>query len=379
MSCFYNPVKVYFGKNELENLRTLISKPDGTKRNVLLITRGRDFKKTTEHGKILAQLENNIIHELEFTCSNPDISDVCDVVHKIGEFDYDIIIGVGGGSVLDISKAMAAFKGLPVKKPEDVRNLIVHKSYVSNKNICPWIGIPTTSGTGSEVTPWATIWDRENGFKYSIEGIGLFALSAIIDPSFTMELPVKTTVSTGLDALCHATEAYWSKNTNAVSRLYALAAIENITAYLEKLIDKPGNEFFREKIALASFYAGMAFSNTKTTACHSISYPLTMLLGINHGIAASLTLARVLHYNEAAIIEKDKLFNAFGITNSLALEGNIRRILSRAGIPSRLKEFNADMDILEKIVENAYTKGRMDNNPAEISKHELMGIMTEIL
>lgn len=379
MSYFYNPVKIYFGGNALENLSALIVQHVEKNKNVLLITRGRDFKVSLEHERILEQLKNNKIHEIEFTNSNPDVTDVYNVICKNETFGYDIVIGVGGGSVLDISKAMAAFRGLPVRKPEDIRNLIVNKTYISNQMVCPWVGIPTTSGTGSEVTPWATIWDKDNGLKYSIEGKNLFALGAIIGPCFTIGLPVKATVATGMDALCHATEAYWSRNTNAVSRVYALSAIENITAYLEKLIDEPTNEAYREKIALASFFAGMAFSNTKTTACHSISYPLTMMLGIDHGVAACLTLARVLQHNEDSLIEKEKLFRAFNISKSIELETSIRRILKKAGIPIRLRDYNADADIIEKIVENAYTKGRMDNNPVDIDHHKLKSIIAAIL
>ena len=123
-----------------------------------------------------------------------------------------------------------------------------------------------------------------------------------------LTLPNRLTASTALDALCHATEAYWSKNSNEISRVYSLEAIKRIVNNLEKVLNHPNEIALRNEIALGSLYAGLAFSNTRTTACHSISYPLTLELGIVHGIAASLTLAKVMEFNFESIIEKDNYF-----------------------------------------------------------------------
>lgn len=128
------------------------------------------------------------------------------------------------------------------------------------------------------MTCWATIWDRSKGMKLSIESDKLYAHKAIIDSTLTTSLPKRLKASTALDALCHATEAYWSKNSNELSRVYSLEAIKRIVGSLEKVLDCPNDLTLRNEIALGSLYAGLAFSNTHTTACHSISYPLILYL-----------------------------------------------------------------------------------------------------
>ena len=254
----------------------------------------------------------------------------------------------------------------------------MNKSYVENQHIVPWIGVPTTSGTGSEVTCWATIWDRARGVKLSIDSKNLYANTAIIDATLTLTLPNKLTASTALDALCHATEAYWSKNSNEISRVYSLEAIKRIVNNLEKVLDQPKEIQLRNELALGSLYAGLAFSNTRTTACHSISYPLTLALGIDHGIAASFTLAKVMELNLEAIIEKDQLFQAFGVNHLEEIQQFIERFYHLSGFQSKLKDYNANPEIIESIAENAFTKGRMDNNPIALTKKDVTQILMSI-
>ena len=287
-------------------------------------------------------------------------------------------IGIGGGSVLDLSKSLSALKNMEIDSTTALRSVIEQKLYKENQNIVPWIGIPTTSGTGSEVTCWATIWDRARGLKLSIDCEKLYANTAIIDPALTVSLPKKATASTALDALCHATEAYWSKNSNEISRVYSLEAIKRIVNNIEQVLTQPTEIALRNEIALGSLYAGLAFSNTRTTACHSISYPLTLELGIDHGIAASLTLAKVMEINLEAIIEKDQLFQAFGVSNCKDIQEFIEHIHHIAGFSSQIRDYHANLEIIESIAENAFTKGRMDNNPIALTKNDVIQVLKSI-
>lgn len=376
MGKYFNPVKIKIDtvdviENVLNNLNSELKK-------IVLLTRGGDFSESSSGYTISKCLEAFEVKHLEVEISNPDVEDLFHYYQQINDFDYQCIVGIGGGSVLDLSKSLASLKEMAIDSTTTLRSVIEQKLYQENQNIVPWIGIPTTSGTGSEVTCWATIWDRARGVKLSIDCEKLYANTAIIDPTLTASLPKKLTASTALDALCHATEAYWSKNSNEISRVYSLEAIKRIVNNIEKVLTHPNEITLRNEIALGSLYAGLAFSNTRTTACHSISYPLTLELGIDHGIAASLTLAKVMELNLETIIEKDKLFQAFGVSNCNDIQEFIEHIHHIVDFSSKLRDYNANLEIIETVAENAFTKGRMDNNPIALTKDDVVQVLKTI-
>lgn len=376
MGNYYNPVKIKIHAFDVieEVLNSL--KPEPCK--IVLLHRGGDFSNSEAGHTLFKCLEAFEVKPLEVNISNPDIEDLFHYYKQIENFDYQCIVGIGGGSILDLSKSLAALKGMKIDSLTELRAVIKQKIYAKNQQIVPWIGIPTTSGTGSEVTCWATIWDRENGVKMSVDCEKLYAHTAIIDPTLTTTLPNGLTAATALDALCHATEAYWSKNTNEISRVYSLEAIHRIVNNLEKALNDPQDLSVRKEIALGSLYAGLAFSNTRTTACHSISYPLTLELGMVHGIAASITLAKVMEVNFDSIIENNQLLQAFGVNHISEIQELIEHLHQLAGFSSKLRDYNATEEIIEKISNNAFTKGRMDNNPVALSKEDVTQILMSI-
>src|SRR5699024_6420334 len=134
---------------------------------------------------------------------------------------------------------------------------------------------PTTSGTGSEVTPWATVWDRGRDTKYSLHLPHTWACHAVIEAELVLGVPAAVTLSSGLDALSHALESIWNKNANPISDMYAVSAARSILKYLPQLMQDLTNVALREQMALAALKAGLAFSNTQTAIAHSISYDLT--------------------------------------------------------------------------------------------------------
>lgn len=376
---YYNPVESHCGINKLWDLRNILDSLGCSHDKVLLFTRGTNFCGSEEEQVILDQLKTNQVFRYDFTVSNPDVKDLYQVIVETNQYDYDMIVAIGGGSVLDVAKSICALKGMAIENVGKLRSIITNKSYTSNTNKGHWIGIPTTAGTGSEVTCWATIWDNEKHLKYSIEGKDIYAKAAIIDPKLTINLPVRLTVSSALDAICHATESYWSKNTNQISRQFALTAISNIVRNIGKLIDEPSSQEYRAKIAYGSFFAGMAFSNTRTTACHAISYPITLMFGVDHGIAVSMTLSRLLELNESRLVEKEKLLEAFGANNCKAVDAVMKNIYNKAAISPRLRDYGVKETELAGIVNNTFANiGRIDNNPVEITEEMVMDILQAI-
>ncbi len=280
---------------------------------------------------------------------------------------------------MDMAKALAALGSMFMETVADVRAAIMEADYRRERQITPWIGIPTTSGTGSEVTCWATVWDQEKGEKYSLSDPRLYADAAVILPELTYTMPTRLSVSTALDALCHATEAYWSVKTNPLTRMYALQAIRFICTVLPRLKEEPSNREFRRQLSLASLYAGLAFSNTETTACHAISYPLTLGHGITHGIAASFTLSSVLKINQRSLLDSEQLFAAFGVECAEEVAQVMKRIYQDYGIPDRLQAFGITPSHIQEIAYQASTHGRMDNNPVKLSPSQIENMLRALL
>lgn len=378
MLIFFNPVKIYFAPGLMGRLQKDLLTPDRQIKRVLLLSGNKSLKESGYHDLILRQLHFAEVLEYNGVPSNPGVEDLFEIKRDTEGFGYDSIFAAGGGSVLDTGKFLAAFKGIRTENPRELRESIIKSAYRGNKERTRLFAAPTTAGTGSEVTCWATVWDREEGKKYSIEDHSLYPGTALVDPLLTVNLPMHLTAATALDALSHAVEAYWSKRSNEIVRMYAVKAVEIICRGLDALLDDLHNIELRTRIAFASLNAGLAFSNTKTTACHSISYPLTLMHGMEHGFAVGLTLGKMLMINERALIDKRRLFSALGVQEAHEVDLLIKRFFQKAGIPFRLRDYGVSRQHLPVISGNAFTPGRMDNNPVEITRETLSAMLESI-
>ncbi len=309
---------------------------------------------------------------LDESLANPNIHLVEDVLAKIER--PELIIAVGGGSSIDLAKAISA---LYEYKNEDVLDLLKSKKYLENSNPIPFIAVPTTAGTGSECTKWATIWDFDNFKKYSADAEFLYPKESWMVPDLTRTMNEKMTLATGLDALAHAMESYWSVPSNSYTRVLARNSINIIHKYLPLVLRDLDNLEYRKQMLMGSFFAGLAFSNTRTTACHSISYPLTMLFNINHGFAAAVTLYEVLNRNWDYLKEKDLFLNAFE-ANSLDEIKDWFDNVSNDVQDLKLSSFNIKKEDIPSIVELATTGGRMDNNPINFNEEEIENILNAV-
>ena len=275
---------------------------------------------------------------------------------------------------MDVGKSLCCMYSHPVLDEDALRECIQKKGFGIPKT--RWIGVPTTSGTGSEVTCWATIWDPEKNAKRSVENHENYAYAALVDPQLTEKMPLKLAVSSALDAVAHAVEAYWARGTNAVSRALGLQAIRIIMNHMEDLLcGLPGAS---NAMAQGSMLAGLAFSNTKTTACHSISYPLTMHYHIPHGVAVSMLLAPILELNEPQVSEIEPLWEALGVEQVSQLKERISSFLERSGQSSALRDWGVPSTACSSLAEAGMTKGRADNNPVELTAEKIKGILEAI-
>ena len=313
--------------------------------------------------------------------ANPTVSDVCHTLRALDGRKINALVAIGGGSCIDLAKAVSALHNLlsgEELSEEAVREAIRQRAYTAPHSFINIIALPTTAGTGSEVTKWATVWDPKHHQKLSIDCLENYPKAAICIPEWTALMSPELTLSTGLDALSHAMEAFWANSRTPLSQALAISAIEKIRLYLPRVMlpEGAGDLEARREMCLGALLAGLAFSITRTTACHSISYPLTMLFGIPHGFAAAMTLCAVLARNE------DKVPRIREIRALFAGEGGLPAWLFRLTEPVkplRLSSFGMRAQDLNAIVELTFTTGRMDNNPTLFSKQEVFNILKECL
>ena len=303
---------------------------------------------------------------------NPNFDDCENVLTFCKDKNYDGVIALGGGSVMDLAKVVMAF--LSTGKTNIVDLLEFKGAY---ERSIPSIFLPTTHGTGSEVTMWGTIWDMKQKKKYSISHLDLYPNIAILDGNLTLSLPMDVSITTTLDALSHSFESIWNKNANEKSTEYAIEAITIILSNVELLKQNHNDLNVRNKLLEASTKAGLAFSNTTTAAAHSISYPLTIRFGIPHGVASSLSLVPLLEINGKHIKESlDKICHSLEVTYDELIQ-KIKAI-PEGIIPYTLSEWGIQENDLPQLVEESFTKGRMDNNIVDLTQDDVFDILNYI-
>jgi len=229
--------------------------------------------------------------------ANPSLTEVRNLHEQLQGKKYDVIVAVGGGSVIDAAKVCA------VQQAYDIVDVIKHpRPSELSLPFTPIVAVPTTSGSSSELTPWATVWDTDEKMKYSLHLRNSWCTHSIYCAELTTSLPIHTTLVSSLDALSHAFESIWNINHNEVTVSHAFKAIHRIMQALPQVMREPHKVNSRYDLMLGSMYAGLAFSNTQTSLAHAMSYDMTLNNGVEHGFATSFTLCGLLEtamqYNE---------------------------------------------------------------------------------
>ena len=293
ISCwdFFNPVKISFGRGCRKKLVEKLSN-----QALLVVTTERGKSHITNDPILKNIIDANQVLWMTRVRENPDINELNNEIFKLKAKNFDSIIAFGGGSAIDTAKVINVALGMETACNNLVELLAIP---LQDKNIKvrPLLVIPTTAGTGSEVTPFATIWDQKIRKKYSLSGNSVWPLEAYIDPDMTDSVPIEVTISTGLDAINQAAESIWNRNANPITLQYAVRSLKLGISALPKLSDGDDIKTSRVMMSEASLLAGLAISNTRTALCHSISYPITAHFGVPHGLACAFTMPAVLKHN----------------------------------------------------------------------------------
>lgn len=348
---FKNPVKLVFGVNKSSELENEVKN-----RKALLIT-SNGFVKRGIVKKIQDQdiLIKDIISDVS---SHPTFEYLKKIYNELDHNSFDVIIALGGGSVIDASKVVSLYNNS--KEFQFVETFIKKRKKNEYYNLKPVIAIPTTAGTGSELTPWATVWDDKEKKKYSLHLEELWCETAIYDPCLTLTVPKDITIQTGLDAISQCFEAIWNINANPISTTLAISAAKEIYITLPLLINDLENLQLRTRMMEACIKMGLAFSNTQTSIAHAISYYITANKGVPHGIACSFTIPWII---DIVLNEKEDLDNALHSILGDSIEDNIRKFFRDLDIETDLQNYGLTKHDFNEIYEQIFSNQRAKNFP----------------
>ncbi|MDE6334238.1 MAG: iron-containing alcohol dehydrogenase [Muribaculaceae bacterium] len=367
---YRQPVEIHFGRGKLDYLPEAIRKT-GARRGLLVTS--PSFVRRGIAARIMDLCGDTLSGIYSGVSPNPDVAecDACADMLRSGQ--CDIVVAVGGGSVIDCAKAAAAV----------CRGTAPAAGYLDGNplpaGILPLIAVPTTAGTGSEVTSVAVLSDHRRGIKAPLSSDGFYPRIAIVDPSLTDTMSPYMTACTGFDVLCHAIEAYWSRNHQPVCDALAVQAANLVLGYLPAAFADPADTEARDQMAEASVMAGLAFAIPKTNCAHVCSYPLTARYGIPHGEACAMTIDRFIRLNGRKGSKRAvSMARSLGFDGPDALADAVHELKVATGMRLDLKEFRLGEADVASLAE-ACMHPNMRNNAAEVTSADLLQLFKDLV
>lgn len=360
---YLQPVTIRFGEGVIGELSKVATEL-GCKRGLLVSD--PFFMKSGLAEQIVAASEGALVSIYSQVSPNPEVTEVDACAQQIRENDIDFLVALGGGSALDCCKAA----GSVCFTEDSIRKYHGTGVPMPQKHL-PLVAIPTTAGTGSEVTCVSVLSDKELGKKGPIVSNAFYPAVALIDPELTYTLPPYMTASCGIDVLCHAVEGYWSKGHQPICDALALHASKLVFKYLRTAVAEPSNKEARAKMAEASVIAGLAFTLPKTTSSHACSFPLTNLLHIPHGEACGLTLDYFARINADAQDGRNHEFaRELGFKDMYEMADAIHQLKVDIGLKCDLKSYNLTDEQVADLVRIS-RHPNLYNNPVDITDEML--------
>lgn len=371
---FHHPSKVVFGNGVIKRFASDCVEMGVEKVFILGISPLKDKMDQLINKLFGFNIQSTIDYSIQ---DEPVFQDIDSLLAKICSYEPDVIVGIGGGSVLDTAKLLAAlYKG---RQPwEEVIGIGLLKER-NTKLVC----IPTTSGTGSEVSPNAIFLDRRDGGKKGVISPHLVPDAAYIDPELTLGIPASITASTGVDALTHCMEAYMNKFSHPITDMYALEGIRLIVGSLSAACANGDDIDARNNVALGSLYGGMCLGPVNTAAVHALAYPLGSMFGVPHGLANALMLPYVMEFNMKVASERfSNVACAMGVirqssdllTAQMGLN-KLRVFLKSCGISGGLSSISIPVDSVNQMADEALKVQRLlKNNLREVSHDDAITI-----
>lgn len=303
---------------------------------------------------------------------NPMLSEVLRATALIKEKSADFVIALGGGSSLDLAKFACSM----VFADGKITDYFYKRTAFSEKHL-PLIAMPTTAGTGSECTAVSVLNDDATGTKSPVNSPNFYPYMAVVDPEFTLSVPPFITAITGIDAMSHALEAYWSIHNNPISDIYAIEGLKLIFQNLEKAYSEGQNIEVRINMSFGATLAGLAFATAKTAGVHACSYPLSINHHLSHGEACAFTLDAFLLANATAEPERlNRLAKELGFNSLEAMAQKIKQMKQSFKLKTTLGQVG--ITDTKTLAEECLVHPLMANNPKKFSSEELKGLFDSL-
>lgn len=374
---YHIPTAIEFGWGSLARLAGLVKGLNGTR---ALVVGDLGVLKAGLVERVAGELAAAGIPVVTFTDveSDPDARSVDNGVQLAKSKECDIVVGVGGGSALDVAKVI----GLMLTNPGNIRDYAgVDK--VERPGV-PVIAIPTTSGTGSEMTIWSVLSDKEKKTKFGVGSVFNCARVALLDPELTLSLPPTITAATGMDALTHALESYVNKATQPISEAMSEQSMTLIARSLRVAVAQPDNAHARADMLLASTLAAMAFNSTRLGLVHAFAMPLGSRFHIPHGLVNAIMLPVVMRYNLPGNLGKfARIAEIFGEpVAGLSLRDAAERsvvavesLKADVGITAKLGQFGMTEADLDGVADEALLSGNVPVNPRQPTREDMKSLL----
>lgn len=370
MWTYAQPVTITFGAGTVKEIVPLARK-QGWKRGIIVST--PHFVKNGFVDRLLQQGAGLITDVFSNITPNPEVNDVDDCAAVMRNWKNDFVIAIGGGSAMDLAKAAASV----CQTNDSIRDYHGTGKALPAAHL-PLIAVPTTAGTGSEVTSVAVLSDKDRHKKGPIVSHNFFPDYAVVDPELTYDMPPYLTACCGIDVLSHALEEYWSIHHQPVCDACAIHAASLVFRYLPRACRQPDDREAREKLCEASVIAGLSFTLPKTTAPHACSFPLTNRYGIPHGEACGLTLDYFTRLNGKHDLRVQILAHDLGFADSEALADAISKLKEETGLRFSLKDLELSENEMASLV-TASHHPNMDNNPYPVTDDILYDLYQKLV
>jgi alcohol dehydrogenase len=362
---FFMPTKILFGRRRSAELHSIV--PAGIER-ILVVTDRHIASILPALADCRSQLGGREAGFFPEVRENPDFANVQAGGRMARDVGAQLVIAIGGGSVLDAAKGIA----LLAVNPLGLGRILQEETPLHPA--LPVICLPTTSGSGSEVTPYAVFTDLEGQTKIGYANPTLFPIASILDPELTYSMPETLIVSSGLDALTHAAESYLSTAGTFLSDLLALHVIETVLADLEAASRKDIEAM--DRMAYAAMLGGMVITHGGTILPHIMGYCLTMHHGVAHGRACAAMLPAVLDFLRERAPQKEKLLTLDGLFASV---GGARNFIEGLGVSTRLSSYGVHAGELADFVRKVMVKSDIQITPAAVSGGDVLAIFQSAL